>query len=244
MKDYKKIKKIQKYSKFLGCLSRLKTRKNEIIFLVIHIIFLLFILMNLLIVPWKILKSALLGLRITILVFTSLSLICLIYDIICRKTKKLHIGITYLIGLYCSITSLGLMIFNFISIFISMIIIFTKVKKYKEKRYDYNSILAIDLISIIIFIIIVFLWLSEILNIYAKIDFNESLKDYIDEKIKQYLNQNEKIVNVEIGEKRLSYDMSNSNPIDKNKIISDDVISSNKMELCSEKSNKDDITDN
>ena len=122
----------------------------------------------------------------------------------------------------------------FLYLLISCIIVVIKVKEYKEKKYDYKSILIIDIVSLIIFIAKFCLWYSEFLRVYAKTD--ENLKEYIDSKIRFYQSQNQKVVNV------LKDDTSNTNKDNNNnfekmkgKSLDDDTISNNKMEINSEK---------
>lgn len=74
-------------------------------------------------------------------------------------------------------------------------------RNYTEKKYDYKSILVIDIFALLILIAMFFLWYAEILNVYTKIKFKETLKEYIDAKIRFYLNQNSKIVTIEQGGK-------------------------------------------
>ena len=72
------------------------------------------------------------------------------------------------------------------------------------------------------------MWYAEILNVIGKIDANENLKDYIDNKIKFFLSQNAKIVNIELhGQSKDNYfseEMKGKN------LESEDAIS-NKIEM-------------
>ena len=231
MEEYLKVKKIQKISCLVGCLNKFSSQNIEIILIFIHLIIIIFCIMNLFIIPWSILKSALLSLRVVIIVFLSISLIFICFVIICRKRKQLKNITFYNISFYGSLLSIGLLILDFFFIFISLIIVFVKLKNYTAKRYDYNSVLAIDIFTILILIPILFFWYAVILNIYAKIDSDENLKDYIDSKIKFFNSQNAKIVNVELGQRKKIYE---DEIIAKN-LDNEDIISNNKIEMNSEK---------
>jgi len=232
--EYKKIKKIQRLSNLVGCLKKFQAKKIELLLLVVIIILLILCLINLVIIPWNIVKKPLLGLRIVILILLIISLISIIYNQITRKRKKLTFGYYYCIGFFSSLINVCLTILNFLYLLISCIIVVIKVKEYKEKKYDYKSILIIDIVSLIIFIAKFCLWYSEFLRVYAKTD--ENLKEYIDSKIRFYQSQNQKVVNI------LKDDTSNTNKDNNNnfekmkgKSLDDDTISNNKMEINSEK---------
>ena len=109
--------------------------------------------------------------------------------------------------------------------------VIVRIKNYKEKLYDYNSILIIDIFSLIIFIPTFFLWYSEFLRIYAKTD--GSLKEYIETKKRFYQSQNQKIVNVQINNDTDNANKPSNNNFDKlkGKNLDDDAISNNKMEV-------------
>lgn len=241
MDGYQKVKKIQKLSNFVGCLKKFHAKRIELLLLVIHIVLIILCVMNLLITPYSIAKNSLFGLRIVILIFFIISILCLIFIQITRKKKKLSYGYYYFIAYFGTLISLGLCIINFLFILISTIVVTVRLKKYKGKKQDYKSILVIDIFSLLIIIAKFFLWYYEFLLILAKTD--ENLKDYIDAKIRFYQSQNKKVVNVE-----LSYDDNNNvnNNTDKNsqqnnfekvkeKSVDDDIISSNKMEINNEK---------
>lgn len=227
MEEYNRVKKIQRYSCMVAYLNRFSAQNIEIILISVHLVIIILCLMNIFIIPWDILSKSLLTLRIVILVFLVISIIGVGFNLICRKIKKLKFKI-YFIALYASFICVVLIILDFILILISLIIVNIKLKAYTAKKYDYNSILVIDIFCLIILIPIFFLWYAEILNVIGKIDANENLKDYIDNKIKFYLSQNAKIVNIELhGQSNDNYyseDMKGRN------LESEDVIS-NKMEM-------------
>ena len=228
--SYKKILRIQKLSNVVGCFKKFQAKRIELLLLVVIIVLIILCLMNLLIIPWKILNNSLFGLRIVILVFLLISLICIIFNQINRKRKKLFYGYYYCISFFASLINIGLTLINFLFLLISCIVVTFRVKEYKEKKYDYKSILIIDIFSLVVFIAKLFLWYSEFIRVYAKTD--ENLKEYIDSKIRFYQSQNQKVVNVKINN-----DIDSTNkPIEKNfekikgrKSIDDDVISNNKM---------------
>ena len=88
---------------------------------------------------------------------------------------------------------------------------------------DTSSILAIDIFSLLIIFAILFFWYAEILNIYAQINSDDNLKEYIDNKIKFYASQNTKIVNVDYGKKN----NFNDDEISDKKLEGDDEINNN-----------------
>ena len=92
-----------------------------------------------------------------------------------QKKKKIEIY-KYYIALIGSFISVGLIIFDFFFILISLLIVYNKIKNYKEKKYDYKSLLTIDIFCLIILVPICFFWYEEILNIYAQLAHDKSLK--------------------------------------------------------------------
>ena len=198
MKDYQKVKKIQKLSNLVGCMKRMQAKRIELLLLVVHFMIIILCLMNLLITPWSIIRSGLKGLRIVILTFFVISLICVIYNQIVRKKKILTIGYYYCVSFFGSLISQGLIILNFIFLLISCIIVVIEVKSYTAKNYDHKSILIIDIVSLIIIFALYFLWYSVFLLIYAKTD--ESIKEYVEKKIRYFQAQNQKIVNVKANQ--------------------------------------------
>ena len=215
--------KIKKYSNLVGCMKKFPVRRIELLLLIVHFVIIILCLMNVFIMPWTTLNKSLFGLRIAILSFLIISLLCLIYNQISRKRKKLLFGYYYCIGFYGTLISLVLNIINFIFIFISGIIIIEKLKtKNVEKTIYYQSILVIDIFSILIVFGMFFLWYSEFLAIYAKTDDN--LKDFIEEKIRFYQSQNQKVVNIN---KNTDYNYENN----KEKNTEEYIVSDNKMEF-------------
>ena len=175
MEEYFKIKKIQKLSNLIGCLKRFPSGKIELFLIAIEIILLILCIMNVLIIPFQELKmKPLSGLRIVVISFASISLIISIFNKIFRKKNKLTGGYFYCIAFFGSLGSIGLNCLNFLFIFIALIITQTKFKNYKgNKSYDSNSILALDIISLIVLIILFFFWYAEIFLVYSKIiEFN------------------------------------------------------------------------
>ena len=156
--------------------------------------------MNLLIIPWKILNKSLFGLRIVIIIILLISLIFITYNQIARKRKKINVGYYHFVGFFGCLFNIGLTIINFLFLLISCIVVSDGIRKYKEKVYDYKSIIIIDIFSLIFCIPNFFLWYSDFLRIYAKTDGN--LKEFIDSKIRFYQSQNKKVVNI-IGNEML-----------------------------------------
>lgn len=234
MKDYQKVKKIQKLSNVVGCMKRIKAQRIELLLLVIHFVIIILCLMNLLITPWKILNNALKGLRIVILSFFIISLICVVYNQIVRKRKKLTIGYYYCVSFFGSLISQGLIILNFIFILISCIVVVIKLKKNEGVKYDHQSILIIDIISLITNIGLFFLWYSVFLLIYAKTD--DSIKEYTEAKMRYLQSQNQKVVNIELSDDNNSNipnskkDINNYNNMKRNS-LDEDIISTHKMEI-------------
>ena len=240
MKEYRKILRIQKLTNIVGCLKKFQARRIELLLLVIIIVIIILCSMNLLIIPWKILSKSLFGLRVVIFILLLISLICLTYNQILRKRKKLTFGYYYCIGFFGTAMNIPLILINFLFLLISCIIVPTKVKNYKEKHYEHKSIIIIDIFSLIVFIAKFFLWYYEFLCVYAKTD--ENLKDFIEAKIRFYRSQNQKVVNVELSDDN-NHNTNNTNDIQKkngyiNKgkdSVDDDIISSNKMQIDNEK---------
>jgi hypothetical protein len=233
--DYQKIKRIQKLSNLVGCMKKFSPGRIELLLLVVHFVVIILSIMNLLIIPWKKVYKELFGLRIVILTFLLISLLCLIYIQIFRKRKKLSFGYYYCIGFFGSlISTFFLTIIIFLFSLIACITGAIKIKNYKEKKYEYKSMLVIDIFSLIVLVAQFFLWYSEFLLIYAKADKN--LKEHIEDKIKFYQSQNQKVVNVEISDDN-NTNTNNKNNIDNNlgkekeKTVDDDVISTNKIDI-------------
>ena len=244
MKEYNKVLKINKLANVVGCLKKVEAKKIELYLLLIHFIIIILGLINLLITPWKILNNSLFVLQIFILSFLVVSLVFLSYNQILRKIRKLTHGYYYIIAFFGTLFSIILILIDFLFIIISCSVIVHKIKQYNEVKYDHRSIIIIDVCSLLIIIIMFFLWYSDFLRIYARTD--GSLKDFIDAKIRFYQSQNKKVVNVEgeYSNNNKNNDINNFEKIEKH--IEDDVRSSNKMEFNNEKqisNNKIDKTD-
>ena len=252
MKEYKKLKRIEKFSKVVGCLKRFNSGKIELFLIVLLIILLILCIMNILIIPFKPVKiNPLFGLRITIIFFFSVSLVVSFINKICRMRKKLSSGYTLCLGFFCSLGCLCLVPINFLFTLIAAIITYDKVKNYDgNTRYDYSSILAIDIFTLLIIIVLFFFWYAEVLFVYSKVKDGESLKENIDNKKKYFESQSEKVVNVDISEKY-------SEKGDRKKKVNnqpgtnvefDDITSSNKVNINNEdkesNKSKDDNIDN
>ena len=237
MMEYKKLKKIEKFSNPVGCLKRFNSGKIEIFLIIILIILIILSVMNILIIPFKEVNIyPIFGLRIVIVTIFAISLIVCSINKICRKKNKLNTGYTFCFGFFCSLGCLSLVPINFLFILISTIITYSKVKNNKEKkRYDYSSILAIDIFSLLIMIVLFFFWYAEVIIVYSKVKDGESLKEFIDTKKRYFESQNEKVVTVEINEK---YEENNINNNNINKNIQpgtnaefDDITSTNKVNV-------------
>ena len=233
MKEYNKVLKINKLANIVGCLKKCEAKRIELYLLLIHLIIIILCIINLLITPWKILNNSLLVFRIFIISFLVISLGFLSYNQILRKMRKLTHGYYYIIAFFGTLFSIILILIDFLFIIISCFVVVHKIKKYNEVKYDYRSIIIIDVCSLLIIIIMFFLWYSDFLRIYARTD--GSLKDFIDAKIRFYQSQNKKVVNVEgeYSNDNKNNDINNFEKIEKN--IEDDIRSSNKMDFNNEK---------
>lgn len=240
-KEYAKILKIKKLSNIVGCITNFTPQKIELLLLVVHFVIIILSLMNFFIMPWTKLDKALFGLRIAILSSLAISIICLIYNQIFRKGKKIFYGIYYCISFFGTILSLGLNILNFLCIFISCLVIIDKLNKNRQATYNYKSILVIDIFSILIVFGMFFLWYAEFIIIYAKA--NDNLKDFIEDKMRLYERQNTKIVNVELSNDfKFQRNRNYKNYIkNKERSVDEDTISSNKEELSHEKHENEEI---
>ena len=234
MIDYEKIQKVNKFSNFVGCLKRFNSGRVSLLILIIHFILIVLSFMNMFIIPWPMIKHSLFVLRVIILSLLGVSLICINYNIIIRKRKKLKLGCYYCFGIFGSILSTILIVIVFILIIISIIIIGKQVKTIElSKRRDYNSIIAIDIFSLVNVLGVFFLWYYEILTVYTKINYDESLKEFIDEKTSIYHSQNAKIVTVEIRSNNEENEANRPDTQVKH-LEEEDTISNNKIELSSE----------
>jgi hypothetical protein len=252
MKEYKKLKRIEKFSNVVGCLKRFNSGKIELFLIVLLIIILILCIMNILIIPFNPVKiKPLFGLRITIIFFFSVSLIVSSINKICRMRKKLTSGYTLCFGFFLSLGCLCLVPVNFLFTLISAIITYHKVKNYNgNTRYDYSSILAIDVFTLLIIIVLFFFWYAEVLFVYSKVKHSETLKDNIDNKKKYFEGQSGRVVNVDISEK-FSEKGDKKKKVNKQpgkNVEFDDITSSNKVNINNEdkesNKSKDDNNEN
>ena len=245
MYEYEKLKRIDKYSKLVGCFKRLNSGKIELFLIILHIIILILCIMDILIIPFKEVNiKSLFALRIVIISFLALSFIICCFNKICRKKKGLTGGYSFCIGYLGSLFSLILIPINFLFCLISTILTYTKVKNYKQKRYDYSSILAIDIFTLLILIVMFFFWYVEVLIVYSKVKNDESLKEFIEAKKRYFQSQNEKVVNVEINEKFNENKKENPNNIYGTNMEYDDISSSNKVNTNEDKQSDKSKDDN
>ena len=248
MMEYKKLRKIEKFSSPVGCLKKFNSGKIELFLIILLIMLIILSVMNLLIVPFKDVNiKPIFGLRIVIVTFFAISLVVCSITKICRKKKKLNTGYTYCFGFFGSIGCLSLVPINFLFILISTIITYSKVKNNKiGKRYDHSSILAIDIFSLLIMIVLFFFWYAEVIIVYSRVKDGESLKEFIDTKKRYFESQSEKVVNVEINEK---YGDNNINNINNNNqpgtnVEFDDITSTNKVNVNEDKETNKSKDDN
>jgi len=250
MREYEKLKRIDKYSNVVGCFKRLQTGKLELFLIVIQIILLILCIMNILIVPHKELNlNPIFGLRIAILFFLILSLIIVVFNKICRSKRKLNSGYLFAIGFFGSLGALIFVPINFLFVLIATIVTQSKIKKNQgSKKYDSNSILAIDIFTLLILIAIFFFWYVEVIFIYSRVKSEESLKEMIETKKHIIESQNEKVVNVEINEKFDENNKGNGNNINNiNQGTSnefDDITSNNKANVKEDKESNQSKDDN
>ena len=237
MKEYNKLKRIDKFSNVVGCLKKFNSGKIELFLIVLLIIVLILCIMNVLIIPFEPVNiKPIFGLRISIIFFFSVSLVVSSINKICRKRKKLTAGYSYCFGFFCSLACICLVPINFLFTLIATIITYTKVKNYKQKRYDYSSILAIDIFTLLITIILFFFWYAEVIFVYSKVKDGESLKEYIDNKKRFFESQNNRVVNVEIMEKysEKGDKKNNINNQPGTNVEFEDISSSNKVNINNE----------
>jgi hypothetical protein len=190
--------------------------------------------MNLFIIPWKRVATFLLILRIIVLVFLGIELISISFNMIFRKKQKLEGKYFFCIGFYGSIISIISIVLNFIFILISVIRVSVKISKSGEKTTaEFNSILTIEICSLITLLIEFFLWYYEIIVVYGVVKYDESIKEFVERKLKFLQSQNEKVVNVELGSK-IHDNMANSRDIPP-KHLDEESISNNRIELSQDK---------
>ena len=232
MNDFEKFQRIKKLSKIVCCFKGFRAKVIEILLLVLHFIIIILCLINIYISK-DVINDYLFGLRIVIFCFFGASFFCLIYNQILRLKRKLYIGFFYCFGFFGTLFSMLLIILNF---FFIIILFCTSIINLQKK-----SILIIDICSVLPIILMIFLWFSEFLRVYAKTD--GALKDYIEAKTIFYQTQNQKEVNIELGEvnstefkknKINDNTMQNFNKIER-KNGDDEIISDIKMEINNEK---------
>lgn len=236
MIDYEKIQRINHFSNFVGCIKKFEAKRIDLLLIVVQCVILILCFMNILLISFGIPNRPLLAFRIVILSSLFIQLLCLIYIFIARIKKKITYGYFYCVGFFGSIISYILTIINFFFTLISCIITAVKIKSYNSKKYDYKSILVIDIFSLLVMIADFFLWYSEILLVYAKTDKN--LKEYIEKKRIDIESQNKKIVNVVANEDSNTTKKNINNKNDKirftkikGKIVEEDFVSNNNMEI-------------
>lgn len=237
MEEYRKTMKIKKLSNFVGCLKKFQSGNISLLLIIVHFITIILCVMDLFIIPWKKVKGILLVLRIIILVFLGIALLSISFNMIVRKKKKLGGRYYFCIGFFGSIISIVLITANFIFILISVILIIIKIKKTEDKTtIEINSILTIEICSLITSLIEFFLWYYEIIVVYGVVKYDESIKEFVERKLKFLESQNEKVVNVELSSK-INDNIANSRDIP-SKHFDEDSITNNRIELSGEKIEK------
>lgn len=235
--DYDKTMRIKRLSNFVGCLKKFQSENISLLLIIVHFITIILCVMNLFIIPWKKVKTSLLVLRIMILVFLGIALLSISFNMIFRKRQKLGGRYFFCIGFFCSIISIIVTILDFIFILISVISVMAKMKKTGEKTTaEFNSILTIDICTLITLLIEFFLWYYEIIVVYGVVKYDESIKEFVERKLKFLQSQNEKVVNIELGSK-IHDNITNSRDIPQ-KHIDEETISNNRIELSGEKIGK------
>ena len=232
MEEYEKIKKINRYSNLVGCFKRFQSGKLELFLIILEIIIIILCTMNVLIVPLNDLNlNPIFGLRIAIICFFALGLIIVSFNKIFRNKKKLNSGYLFCIGFFGSITSLSLVPLNFLFVLIVTIVTQSKIKNNDgEKKYDSNSILAIDIFTLLISIALFFFWYVELIFVYLRVKPEETIKEFVEAKKRFYESQSEKVVNVDISEKfEENHNRKVNNNIKRGSNDVDDMTSSNKV---------------
>jgi len=213
---YQKIVKIQKLSKLVGCSKKCLPTNIEILLFVVNMVIIILCLMNILIFEWNKYYKGMYRLKLVIFIFLLFSVVCLFYNMILRRKKRLHSGYVYFVAFYGSLLNIGLTALNFLFIFIACIAGGKKVKGMENKNYVYKSLLVLDIFSMLLLIAKFFLWYSEFLLIYAKT--YDTLKEHIEAKMKYYQSQNQKVVNIELND-----EMRRNNPNDIDKVKSQKI---------------------
>jgi hypothetical protein len=232
--DYNKTMRIKRLSNFVGCLKKFQSGNISLLLIIVHFITIILCVMNLFIIPWKNVKTTLLVLRIIVLVFLGIELISISFNMIFSKRQKLGEKIFFCIGFYGSIISIISIVLNFIFILISVISVTVKIKASGQKtNVEFNSILTIEIGSLIIFLIEFFLWYYEIIVVYGVVKYDESIKEFVERKLKFLQSQNEKVVNVELSSK-IHDNIFNSRDMPA-KHLEEDSTSNNRIELSGDK---------
>ena len=247
MEEYNKIKKINRYSNLVGCFKRFQSGKLELFLIVLEIIIIILCTMNILIVPHKDLNlNPIYGLRIAIMCFFVLAFIIVCFNKICRNKKKLNSGYFFCIGFFGSIASLSLVPINFLFVLIVTIVTQSKIKNNDgEKKYDSNSILAIDIFTLLISIALFFFWYVELIFVYLRVKPEESIKEFVEAKKRFYESQSEKVANVDISEKfEENHNRKVNNNIKRGSNDVDDITSSNKVNQNDDKKSNQTKDDN
>ena len=236
--DYNKTMRIKRLSNFVGCLKKFQSGNISLLLIIVHFITIILCVMNLFIIPWKNIETSLLVLRIIVLVFLGIELISISFDMIFSKRQKLGEKFFFCIGFYGSIISIVTIVLNFIFILISVISICVRIKKSGQKTtVEFNSILTIEIGSLLILLIEFFLWYYEIIVVYGVVKYDESIKEFVERKLKFLQSQNEKVVNVELGSK-IHDNIVNSGDMPA-KHLDEDTISNNRIELSGDKMKKE-----
>ena len=197
--EYKKIMRVKKLSKIVGWLNKFQARRLEVLLIIGHLIQILLNIINLLIIPWNVLKTYLKGFRIFILCLILYSLLIISFNKIFRNRKKIHEGNFYKFSLYNSYISICSIVFSFFFTIIFSLVTINEIKNYKKKNFDRHSILLVDVFISIVHIILFFLWYAEILRIMVKTD--AALNLFLDARARHIESQNVRVVNVELKNK-------------------------------------------
>ena len=240
--DYNKTMRIKRLSNFVGCLKKFQSGNISLLLIIVHFITIILCVMNLFIIPWKNIETSLLVLRIIVLVFLGIELISISFNMISRKRQKLGGRYFFCIGFFGSIISIVSIALNFIFILISVISVCVRIKKSGEKTtVEFNSILTIEIGSLIIFLIEFFLWYYEIIVVYGVVKYDESIKEFVERKLKFIQSQNEKVVNIKLSS-QIHDNITNSRDTPA-KHLDEDSISNNRIELSGDKIGQKEIDD-
>ena len=240
--DYNKTMRIKRLSNFVGCLKKFQSGNISLLLIIVHFITIILCVMNLFIIPWRKVRTFLLVLRIIVLVFLGIELISISFNMIFSKRQKLGEKIFFCIGFYGSIISIISIVLNFIFILISVISVTVKIKASGQKtNVEFNSILTIEIGSLIIFLIEFFLWYYEIIVVYGVVKYDESIKEFVERKLKFIQSQNEKVVNIKLSS-QIHDNITNSRDTPA-KHLDEDSISNNRIELSGDKIGQKDIDD-